>query len=1311
MQAVVPMFAGAGIVMLMVGRGSPLLLVAGVVMMFGTIGGGLMMFISRRTGGRRQTARQRDTYLAYLDDQRRALQETARDQAAYAAHAHPDPLTLVFVVRSAQRRFERRVGDADFLAVRVGLGDVPLAVQLGVPPRASPLDLRDEISSRAAETLVQEAATVSNQPLVVPLAQVGTVSVVGAPGQSRPVARAMIMQLAALHSPNDVTLALCVPGCAGSWDWAKWLPHLQDETARDGATARRCAAGSWDALAGELAGELARRREQAERAHRLGGGRVPPGRRLVVVVDELESGPSGRLLDGGSRPAGDLGVTLVRLVGSREEEPEDVDLRITVAGAEVEIERRGAGGTTAGRGIADRVGGADAEALARELAPFRILPDTVEEPLTGTTDLPGMLGIADVAAFDVRSLWAPAHRRDFLRVPIGLRPDGTPLRLDLKESADGGVGPHGLCVGATGSGKSELLRSLVLALAVTHPPERLAFILVDYKGGAAFAGLEALPHVAGMITNLSEDLGLVDRMHDALWGEIKRRQKRLADAGNLPDVKTYNQQRETEPSLPPLPNLLVVVDEFAELLAAKPDFINLFVAIGRIGRSIGVHQLLAAQRLEPGRMRGLEGHISYRIGLKTFTADDSREALGVPDAVDLPPVPGSGYLKVGATALERFKAAYASATYRPVSSPAVDAPARIHVFTLLNGTPREAAAGGTASAQPGTGTAGDPPPAGHQPDPDSGDDAGPKVLDVVAGRLAASAERVHQVWVAPLPAALSLDTVTGPPRAAADGGLYVGGTQWGGLRIPVGIVDRPTEQRQEPFVLDMSGQAGHLAVLGAPRSGKSELLRTLAAAAALTHAPGELAFHCIDFGGSLDLLAGLPHVGTVSGRIDIERVRRTFGELTAELDSRERLFREARIDSVGDMRTRWRAGELPELACGDIFLLLDGYLTIKNDHEDLAAALAEITTRGLSYGIHVVLTATRWSDLRPTLQTTIAGRLEMRLTDPLDSVIDRKKAAAIPPEQPGRCLTSDARLAHAALARVDGVAGTDGLAKALTDLGRTITDSWPARAVPGIRLLPTLITLDQVRRHAADDTPTGESGGRIPIGIDERRLQPVWLDLLGADQHLIVFGEDLSGRTNLLRTVIRGCQARWTPKEVVFAVVDPRRTLLQVVPESYRGAYAPTAAAAEALARSLAKELTGRLPGPEIGIQQLQDRSWWHGPEIILIVDDLDHVSSGQQQPFTPLIGLLPQSRDIGLHVILARHSGGAGRAVFEPFLQRLKELQATGFVLSGDPQEPALWPGVRPAPRPPGRGTLVRRRQPPAVVQLAWTENEAHND
>ncbi len=1297
MQVLLPALGGLGMVMFLVANGNPIFLLAGVVMLVATLGGGGALFVTRNTGARRQLRTTRDRYLAYLEEQRSALRDTARAQAEHAARAHPDPVTLTGLVRVPGRVFERRPGDPDFLQARVGIGQVPLVEQVVLPPAGSPLDVQDAVCRNAALAVVAGARTVTDQPLTVDLATTESVTLVGASDEVRAVARALLAQVLAQHAPQEVGLAVLAPDPA-PWEWLRWVPQLGDPAERDGVLPRRRAARDRAGLAAEMSATLSARLDEALHARRLGGTAEPRGR-LVVVVDELDTGPSGPVTTGesGVRLA-ELGVVVVRLVADPDDEPDAVDVRVVVRDGRVQIGSPVPGAPQVS-GSADLLGAADAEALARELAPLRVVADeVVEEPLTSTADLADLLGLPDIAALDVARGWAPRAMRDFLRVPIGVRSDGTPLMLDLKESAHGGMGPHGLCVGATGSGKSEMLRTLVLALAATHPPDRLSFVLVDFKGGATFAGLEPLPHVAGTITNLSGDLGLVDRVRDALVGELTRRQSVLMAAGNLPNITEYNARRDRGADLEPLPDLVVVVDEFAELLTARPDFLDLFTQVGRIGRSVGVHQLLASQRLEEGRLRGLESFLSYRLGLRTFNAEESRTVLGVPDAFTLPPVPGSGYLKVDTTVFTRFKGAYVSSPYVEPSSAPVVAPPVLHPFALLNSGP----------------VGGVPAPADGEPDDraaaaavDAAAEAGagaPTVLDVAVGVLAGAAPRTHQVWLPPLAPQIPLSDVVPPGDGSA--------APPADLAFAVGVVDRPTEQRTEPLLVDLAGWAGHLALVGAPRSGKSTALRTLVLSAAARQPPGAVAFHCVDLGGgSLASIADLPHVGTVAGRLDMDRVRRVFAHVEAELETREQLFAAERLDSAEAMRRRWRAGGLPALAAADLVLVLDGYGTVKNDHDDLHDQLVQIATRGLAYGVHVVLTAARWYDLRPALQTAVGGRVELRLNDPLDSAIDRKLAANIRTDRPGQALV-EGGLGQICLPRLDGRTGTDDLAEALADAAGQLRDRWRGwPAVEQVRLLPERVAAKDLAEADADEpgAPGGIAGGwsgrlHLPFALGED-LRPVRLDLLGGDPHLLVFGDQGSGKSTVLRTVVDAIVRDTGEDDAVFAVVDPRRSLLGFVPEAQLGAYAPTAAAAGGLAQSLAAELKGRLPGNDVTIQQLQERSWWSGPEIVVVVDDLDLVVTSEGNPLTPLLPYLPQARDLGLHLLVTRHSGGASRAVFEPFLQRLRELGATGLVLSGDRTEGQLWPGATPSRQPPGRGTFVRRGQRPRPVQVAVTD------
>src|SRR3954454_19378319 len=624
--------------------------------------------------------------------------------------------------------------------------------------------------------------------------------------------------------------------------------------------------------------------------------------------------------------------------------------------------------------------------------------------------------IGDAGSVDVSRTWRPRTLHERLRVPIGVGENGEPVMLDLKEASQEGMGPHGLCVGATGSGKSELLRTLVLGLAVTHSSETLNFVLADFKGGATFTGMGNMPHVSAVITNLADELTLVDRMRDSITGELNRRQELLRQAGNYQNITDYEKARAAGAALEPLPSLVLVVDEFSELLTAKTDFIEVFVQIGRIGRSLGVHMLLASQRLEEGKLRGLDTFLSYRIGLRTFSAAESRTAIGVPDAYHLPNVPGAGILKYDTETMVQFKAAYVSGTYRP-NGPMAQGGGRIDRSPVLF----------TAAPVPVRILA--------EPEPETRsnqvDDAlADTVLDVIVSRLDGQGPPAHQVWLPPLDEPFSLDQVLPALNISAERGLHAEGYHaQGKLVVPVGLVDKPFEQRRDVMYADLSGSAGHALIVGGPQSGKSTLVRTMVTSFALTHTPAEVQFYALDFGGGGMLaLENLAHMGGAASRLDQEKVRRTVAEVHGILNAREEFFRSKSIDSMGTFRSRRAQGHYPDQQWGDVFLIIDGWATFKNDYEMLDPVIADIATRGLGFGIHLIITATRYTEMRPALRDQILSRLELRLGDAMESEFDRKRAENVPMGMPGRGLSPDKLDYLAAPPRIDGSTQVEDLA-------------------------------------------------------------------------------------------------------------------------------------------------------------------------------------------------------------------------------------------------------------------------------------------
>lgn len=1295
MMLLMPMLSSISMAAYLMSGGRRLLILLGIAFVVMSIGVTVGIRMQMRGQVRRDKIRARDRYLDHLVEVRRTARQVADNQRAVAAWLYPTPHRLWAIARQRRRVWERRVTDADFLKVAVGIGSAPLSTPIRPATRNDPTVEYDARAKAAADRLVDSMSTVGNQPAVLDLAKTGVVSVLGPAEAARGVVRALLCQIAVLHAPDDVGIAVVTGG--EDWNWTRWLPHTHEPDATGDAGVVPLVAEGFEGVADHLQEILERAARQTTR--RIGltdRDTADTRRRLVVVLDRYvpraawaRSPLATELLAvAGPRSA----ITVICLVDQENDEPTRADMRVRVdeAGIVTLEGRRGDPISPVTGIVAADPDPRICEATARALAPLRLSAEG-EEILARTMSLPSMLGVSELETFEPEQLWVTADDENVLRLPIGFTGNGQPLMLDLKESAQGGMGPHGLVVGATGSGKSELLRTLVTGLTMTHSPELLSLVLVDFKGGATFAGVTGLPHVAGLITNLADEVALVDRVRDALVGEQQRRQKLLRDAGNIDNVRDYQLRRAagaTDPAgrpLEPLPYLLVIVDEFGELLSTRPDFIDLFVQIGRVGRSLGMHLLLATQRLEEGRLRGLESNLSYRICLRTFSAAESRVVIGTPDAYQLPAIPGSAYLKVADSALERFRVAHVSGEHQSQERRALRAgPAPTEPVLLGLRLPPDPGAEQEEQREP-------------RPRPML---RGPTEMELIVERLGTSGQPAHQVWLPPLPAALALDDLTGPTVVHPERGVSAGYWPYKGeLRFPVGVLDIPVQQLQQPLVPDFA-TAGHLALVGAPQSGKSTFLRTLLLSAMLTHTPAEAQFLCLDFGGgSLQPFEQAPHVSGVAGRHDPTRARRTLAEVRQLVAERERLFRHLGVDSAAGFRRLRAAGRLPDgLRAADVFLLIDNWGAARGELEDADAAVLDIANRGLGVGVHLVLTANRWADIRLSLRDTVSARWELRLNDPGDSEIDRRAARKFVLAAPGRGMAPPGIQFQVALPRLDGRDTTHTLAEAQEEALGKLAAAWSGVTAPPIRMLPERLTAAQLGGDADDGT------AGVPVGIAEHDLAPVRLELTDTEPHFLVLGDSGSGKSSFLRTWMKGLAARRSAWQARFVVIDYRRSLLGAVPQDYIGVYAGDPNAAAAYVEQVAAKLAERLPPPDTTMEQLRDRSWWTGPEFYVVVDDYDLVGgTGRTSPLAPLVDYLPQAREIGLHVVAARRVAGLSRGLMgERLLNRVKELGTAGLVLSGDPREGVVLGDQRAAHRPPGRGVLVRRDYPPSLIQVA---------
>ncbi|MFI9506390.1 type VII secretion protein EccCa [Nocardia sp. NPDC052566] len=1265
----------------------PMMMVLSMVGMFAGQGGG--------KGARAAEANEdRKDYLRYLDQVRRDVDETAAQQRASVEWSHPEP-ALIWMLAGTSRMWERRAGDKDFCHARIGVGGQRLATRL-VAPETGPVEELEPIAAVSLRRFVRAHSTVPDLPTAVAVKGFATIALDGDRAQARDMTRAMLLQLCMFQAPDQVLVAIvCGPDTAREWEWTKWLPHTQHPDAQDGIGTQRMFYGSIrEATAGlyPLIGNRVRySRNQPANANMV---------HIIIVVD-------GGLLeaeDDQLRESGYEGVTILDLCGYAPRLAMSRGIKVIVENGEA-IGRSTTTGNQERFAQIDRISPEQAQQVARRLAPYRAATqrssDVEHDDSEVISTWSQLMSLGDIGAYNPESAWRPRYGRERLRVPFGVGADGHPVELDIKEAAENGMGPHGLCIGATGSGKSEFLRTLVLSLLATHSPDQLNLVLVDFKGGATFLGLDGVPHVAAIITNLEEEADLVDRMKDALAGEMNRRQEVLRAAGNFANVSEYEKARAAGADLDPLPALFVVLDEFSELLTQHPDFAELFVMIGRLGRSLHVHLLLASQRLEEGKLKGLESHLSYRIGLKTFSANESRQVLGVPDAYNLPNNPGGGYLKSDAGEIQRFQSSYVSGPYvgggsqrdTTVAGQAGEIDVKAREFTASHVDFRAADR--------------IPLPQETRFEPEAQPE-GEEIsnLNMLVSRIRGYGRPAHEIWLPPLDEAPTLDQLI--PRSILTGEYNAVAT----LRAPVGIVDRPYDQRRDPMIVDLSGARGNVAVVGGPQSGKSTALRTLIMAMSLTHTAEQVQFYCLDFGGgTLVSLEGLPHVGSVASRLDENKVRRTIAEMTTIIRQREARFRQLGIESMPEFR-RLRATDPAGSAAaagahqdpfGDVFLVIDGFGSIRQDFDELEQQITNLAVQGLSYGVHVVIALARWAEARPALKDQIGTRIELRLGDPMDSDLGRRVAGLVPQGRPGRGITPDALHMLTALPRIDSVSEAGDLSVGVAAAVEAITATLAGRHAPTVRMLPERLARENLLQVLGDWPPadTSKRNLQIPIGINESELAPVYLNFTESP-HFLIFGDTECGKTTLLRSICEGIIESNTPEQARLIICDYRRSLLGIAENPNMSAYASSAPMFQTNMDDLAGVLERRMPDSSVTPQQLRDKSWWSGPEVFVIVDDYDLVATPTGNPLAAIVDYLPHARDIGLHVIIARRSGGASRALYEPVISRMRDLASAGLVMSGNRDEGNLLGTVRPSAMPPGRGTLVARSGT-GLIQLAW--------
>ncbi|MEU4345504.1 type VII secretion protein EccCa [Nocardia sp. NPDC023852] len=1269
---VIMVAAMAGMMVMMFRGGGPPnpMMMMFPIMMLVSMGGMMGGALGGNSGGAASLNEERKDYLRSITDSRKTVHGAEAELYAFLRYTHPGPDEIARLI-GGKRMWEVQVASPQFLRVRVGRGRIANQVRVIVPEAAPTSDL-DPVGVVELTRFAKAYSTVGGMPVAINLLSAPQVGIEGAAELVSGLVRAMISEVVVLHGPDQVAVAAVLANPdAPEWSWLKWLPHTQHPSDTDAIGSSRMVYRTVAELRTKVLAGLNRGPFSANSQPTL-------DRKHYLLIVDVGGPASERDISGID------GCTWVRLGTAEQNLPRALRFSVSDDRSLNEVTSRGLRRV----GVADSLSVSAMTAMARSISPYRlstVVEAVAAEQASGGTSWEEMVSLPDPGAVRIDQQWP--RRRDAdrarLSIPFGHDPAGGTVYLDIKESAEEGMGPHGMCIGATGSGKSEFLRTLVLSAVATHSPDTLNLLLVDFKGGATFLGFDRLSHVTAVVTNMEEEADLVTRMEDVINGEMARRQRILRDAGNFANVADYERAREQGADHPPLPTLLIILDEFAELLEQHPSFAKLFVAIGRLGRSLRIHLLLSSQKVPANRMGELEAHLSYRIALRTNQTADSRDAIGTADAYHLPKKPGSGYLRVGSGDLQRFQAAYVGAPYiAPVQNSTVTAQ-RVRRPGGGYRPPQRFIAGHIVDARPVPIAE----PESLAPEP-TADGEPVTVMEIVLQQFAGHGRPAHKMWLPPLGMPPTLDKL-------------IGSAQQGSLRLPLAIVDRPRQQRQDVWSVDLSAAGGHVAVVGGPQSGKSTALQTLVMSAALTHTPEQVQFYCLDFSGGLSGLRNLPHVGSIAPARDVDRIRRTFALITGLLARRQALFSELGIDTMREFRRRRTSPrESAELSArgdthGDVFLVVDGWdigFAVTGPYfDEYLPVMESLALQGLNYGIHLVISSSRWAAIRPAIKDLLQTRLEMRLGDLTDTVFGthRNVVAAIPPDRPGRCISNEALHMLTALPRIDGTGEPESAGAGLTAAIGQLNRSYPDRRAPEVRLLPAEVSLAEIRALAPEPT-TLASRLVVPFGLRESDLRPAAVDF-GVSTHLIVLGSSGCGKSTVIAALLESIRQQFNKDQARILLVDYRRQHMDAIPEDQLIGYLTSERDVKDGLPSFVEKMRGRRPPSGVTSQQLKDRSWWSGPEIFVVIDDYHMVAQrGQLSPLEPLKDIIVDGRDTGLHVIVARNIAQADTAMYDNVLGQMKNLNSSGLIMDGSKLDGLLIGDVKAVKQPVGRGILV---------------------
>ena len=1253
----------------------------------------------------------REVFRANLRDIEEELKTFNKQEKIIRLSVDQDPGECIRMLQKTDARIgERRPGDQDFLYLRLGLGEDNVYYHIEENAEEKREEFEQEYEFIAQ--LIQKYSKVEEVPIQARIPVVGSFGISGNRNEVIGVCNALLLQLMVNHWPTEVNIA-SVSRIMVREEW-KWLEGSVYTNAslvtKDGNQKQNPNLPDAKFLS-KLEKELQKREQQIamQQLMKKENEQSPfiPMPRIFVVFDYLPKDfhhPAVSLL---LKKGPSLGVYGIFLSENSYDIPGDCGAVLALKNGKIDYKESGSEGYVRSC-IADVIPSTQMHTVRSALENIKWPSDEDQSSPPDVITFLEMYGAKSVDDLPIDKWWDETPPYGYLRAPIGRMSSTSDMIFDLNED-DNAHGPHGLLGGMTGSGKSEVLKAIILSLAVTHHPYDLNFALIDFKGGAAFNELAKLPHTVGVVTDIESNATFAERVIQALSGEIERRKKLLEEARAVFNFgRSHVDEYRKQPVRLPLPRLMIVFDEFAEFKQRNPVESKKLISIARQGRSLGVHLLLATQNIEAAVDPEIMQNSSFRICLKVAEPQDSMQMVGIPDAVSLPR--GRAYFSSNNRML--YQSAFSGANYIPKSG------------QILNNEFVKIWPDGRREKL-------DLPRRKTKRDPEN--NIATEASAVVA-HLVKKAQEMHikkppAVWPDALPEEYALPKLVDENVSGGwDGKKWSPCIALGENKKVInpaypflGLQDLPGEQIQKPLQIQ-GNQGGNLLIFGSSGSGKSTLLRTMITSLALTQSPDMVNIYVIDYGGqsSLKLLEAFPHVGGVVTRLEIERTERLVQLIHSEVNRRNDLLRAARVDHWKDYNSQVKENDqLPAL-----YLFIDNFRDFKQTFEhEFIEQVSSLISGGQSAGLYLILATSLQGDIPNDIFANINMRITFAQADQTEyfRIIGTPSEAKIQEDlekgiRPGRgLLRGTPPIEFQAALPTVGDSDRE-LAQNLRMLSENMNNAWIGKRPKEVLTLPNLVSMPEMANLKLEKPFT------TVLGLDFESLQPVGFSLVN-DGPAFLIGSTMNqcGKTTLLRGWLLGLAESYSPKELQVILIDfHTRTMAALRTLPIIQTYVGSKSALDDTLDKLMLEIEKREKIIEKEYEKDPDcfdiqnvLSKW--PHISVFIDDYERLYQSFGNEIYQLAECIRRSEEIGISFVISGKIRDFPYSHSDRFIERFRKT-GCGILLGGvegideynDTRRPV---GSVPSGLVSGRGYMIQRGNARLIQTVAFWKKDQPTD